>query len=342
MKKPAIGAAPTERSGLVTDSTTRKRTSLISARSLPSRLGIVGVWALLIVGYGIAEPQTFFTAGAFQTIFGSQQALVFLTASLLCTIIVGEFVDLSVPFIFGLAAILIAVLVVDYHWNVWIAAVASIIAATIAGAINGWLVVYVGVNTIVVTLGMGTIWLGVGLWISNLTAISGLPPYFANIAQLSILYLPISFYEGLLLMLIFAYVLWFTPLGRKMRFVGANREVSRLAGIRVDRIRMGSFLFAGLIAGLGGVISSAATGGFDPTVAQSYLLPVFAATFLGTAILEPGRFNPLGTLIAVYFLATGVLGLQLLGVASWASDVFYGGVLVIAVTFTTVLHRRVR
>lgn len=140
-------------------------------------------------------------------------------------------------------------------------------------------------------------------------------------------------------MLGFAYLLAFTPLGRNMRFVGENREVSRLAGVRVTRIRLGAFITAGLIAGLGGVITSAATGGFDPNVANVYLLPMFAAAFLGTAILQPGRFNPLGTLVAVYFLATGVLGLQLLGAASWVSSVFYGGVLVIAVTISTVLNR---
>ena len=68
----------------------------------------------------------------------------------------------------------------------------------------------------------------------------------------------------------------------------------------------------------------------------------FAATFLGTAILEPGRFNPIGTLLAVFFLATGVLGLQLLGATAWVTQVFYGGVLVVAVTITTILHRRAR
>jgi ribose transport system permease protein len=88
------------------------------------------------------------------------------------------------------------------------------------------------------------------------------------------------------------------------------------------------------------VLSAAATGGFDPNVSQSYLLPIFAATFLGTAILQPGRFNPIGTLIAVFFLATGVLGLQLLGATSWVTSVFYGGVLVVAVTISTVLRGR--
>ncbi|KAA9158716.1 ABC transporter permease [Amycolatopsis acidicola] len=305
-----------------------------------SRFSVIGVWALLVVIYGVTEPDTFLTSGTVQTIFGSQQALVFLTAALLCTICVGEFVDLSVPSVLGLCAIVVPVLAVQHGWNVWLASLAAVLVGTAAGAVNGVLTVYLGVNTIVVTLGMSTLLLGVALWISNLTPVSGLDSDFAQISLFQLGGLPVGFYEGLVLMLGLAYVLACTPLGRNMRFVGANREVSRLAGIRVNRIRFGAFLSAGVIAGVGGVLAAAATGGFDPTVSQSYLLPTFAATFLGTAILEPGRFNPLGTLIAVYFLATGILGLQLMGVAGWVADVFYGGVLVIAVTLSTLLRGR--
>jgi ribose transport system permease protein len=125
-----------------------------------------------------------------------------------------------------------------------------------------------------------------------------------------------------------------------MRFVGASREVSRLSGVRVDRIRFGSFVFAGLLSGIGAVISVAAIGGYNATSAAQNLLPVFAAVFLGTAIFEPGRFNPLGTFAGIYFLETGILGLQLLSSQVWIEPVFYGGVLVVAVTISTVLHRR--
>jgi ribose transport system permease protein len=320
---------------------TQARTRSFGVVRFSSRFAVIGVWLLLGILYGILVPQTFLTAGTFQTIFGSQQSLVFLTAALLCTIIVGEFVDLSVASNFGFAAVLIAVLNVTLHWNVWVSAIAAIVAAGLVGLVNGWLVVRLGVNTIVVTLGMGTLLLGISLWITNLEPITGLPTDFSQIALFTIGTLPLGFYEGVVLMLIFAYVMWFTPLGRNMRFVGANREVSRLAGIRVNRIRIGSFIAAGIIAGLGGVITAAATGGFDASSSQQYLLPIFAATFLGTALLEPGKFNPLGTLLAVFFLETGIIGLELLGAAGWVSDVFYGGVLVIAVTISTVLHRRV-
>ncbi|WP_167132565.1 ABC transporter permease [Paramicrobacterium chengjingii] len=322
--------------------TTPKRTLADRFEWISARFSVIGVWLLLAILYAVLVPDTFLTVGAARTIFGSQQALVFLSAALLCTIIVGEFVDMSVASNFGLAATLVTVLNVNDGVNVWVAALVAIAASTIVGLVNAVLIVKVGVNTIVVTLGMGTFLLGIGLWQTNLMPVSGLPATFAQIANFNIGGLPVSFFIGLLLMLGFAYVLSFTPLGRNMRFVGENREVSRLAGVRVTRVRVGAFVAAGVIAGVGGVLSAAATGGFDMASSQSYLLPMFAATFLGTAVLLPGRFNPIGTLIAIYFLATGVLGLQLLGGSSWVSNVFYGGVLVIAVTLSTLLNKRSR
>jgi ribose transport system permease protein len=72
----------------------------------------------------------------------------------------------------------------------------------------------------------------------------------------------------------------------------------------------------------------------------TYLLPTVSAVFLGTAVIRPGRFNPIGTFFAVYFLATGILGLEELNLAAWISDVFYGAALIIAVMLTTLLRRR--
>ncbi|HUA03253.1 MAG TPA: ABC transporter permease [Solirubrobacteraceae bacterium] len=309
------------------------------ARRVTARYALLGVWGLMILLFGLLEPSTFLTSSTFTSIFSSQQALVFLAMSLLCTILVGEFVDLSVPSVLALSATIVPVLTVLHGWNVWLACVVALAAALLVGAVNGALVVYMGVNTIVVTLGMGTFLLGIGLWMSHLNSVSGLSASFGKITLLDVGGLPISFYYGVVMVLVFAYILGFTPLGRHIRFVGSNREVSRLAGIRVNRIRFGAFVMAGAIAGLGGILATAGLGGFDPSTSQTYLLPTFAATFLGTAAVQPGRFNPIGTFIAIYFLATGILGLELLGASGWVSDVFYGGVLVVAVALSTSVHR---
>jgi ribose transport system permease protein len=317
-----------------------RRPGTFGLANLSARFSILVVWAALIIVYSVTEPTLFPRTGTYQTIFGSQQPLVFMTMALMCTIVVGEFVDLSVPAVFGFAATILPVLVVNHGWGVWPATIAAVIGAVLVGLVQGLLVVKLGVNVIVVTLGMSTLLEGLSLWMSDESTISGLPASFGKIATTDVGGLPIDFYYGLALVLVFAYILWATPLGRHMRFVGASREVSRLSGVRVDRIRLGSFIFAGLLSGIGGVIAAAALGGYDATTADSYLLPTFAAVFLSTAIFEPGRFNPLGTLVGIYFLATGILGLQLLGLQAWVSQVFYGGILVIAVTISTLLRRR--
>jgi ribose transport system permease protein len=319
----------------------RKRgNGVAAAMRVSERFGIIALWGVMIAVYSALEPSNFDTSGTFQTIFGSQAALVFLSMAFLCTIIVGEFVDLSVAAILGLCATIIPVLSVLHHVNVALASVVAVAVGVSAGAINGLLVVYVGVNTIVVTLGMSTLLTGIALAITHLNAVSGLSSSFGNLALANVGGLPISFYYGIALTLAFAYVLAFTPLGRHMQFVGANREVSRLAGVRVNAIRFGAFVAAGALCGIGGVVISAGLGGFDPSTTATYLLPTVSAVFLGTAAIQPGRFNPIGTWIGVYFLATGILGLEELGLAGWISDVFYGAALIIAVMLTTLLSRR--
>lgn len=305
-----------------------------------SRYSLFGVWAIMIGIFWAVNPGVFMTSASWQSIFNSQYSLLFMAMALLCTIIVGEFVDLSVPYVFGFAATILGVLVANHHWGVWPAAIVAVAAATAVGAIQALLIVVMGVNTIVVTLGTGTLLTGVALWMSDMNNVSFLNPGFSKIALTSVAGLPVSFWYGVILAAGFAYVLGCTPLGRHMRFVGASREVSRLSGVRVNRIRFGSFVVAGLLSGLGAVVTLAQVGGFNANYASSYLLPVFASVFLGTAILQPGRFNPVGTWIGIFFLATGNAGLEDLGLQTWVSSVFYGGVLVIAVTISTLLRRR--
>jgi ribose transport system permease protein len=315
------------------------RPSVWQPRALLARNSIVGLWIALAGLYAILVPQSFLTYGAFRAIFGSQQALVFLALALVCVFVVGEF-DLSVASNLGLAATIIPVLTILHGVPLIVSVVVAVLASTAVGLINGLIIVRLGINPIVITLGMATLLLGIALLISNLNTVSGLGSAFAAISNTVVLGLPISFGYGLFVAVVIFYVLNFTPLGRHMRFVGSNPEVARLAGVRVRTIRVGSYVAAGLLCGLGGVFLVANLGGFDPSSSGSYLLPAFSAAFLGTAVIQPGQFNPFGTLVAVYFLATGILGLQVLGYSGWISQVFYGSTLIVAVTVSTLVRRR--
>ncbi len=308
------------------------------AADLISRTALVWLWAIMIVVYAILDA-SFLQSGTFQTIFGSQVELVFLALGLICVFVVGEF-DLSVASIMGLAATIVPLLTVRYGWDVTLATFVALAAALAVGMINGFLVVVVRVDAIVATLGMATFILGVTLAITNLEAISGLGAGYSQLALRDVLGLPISVYYGVVAAIVLAYVLTSTPLGLRMSFVGSSREVARLAGVNVNRIRFGSYVASALCCGIAGIMVTATLGGYDPNTSPTYLLPAFAAVFLGTAVIIPGRFNPIGTLIGVWFLQTGIVGLQIMGLTGWISSVFYGGTLVLAVAITTVIQRR--
>ena len=303
------------------------------------RFAVVGIWVAMLLVYIGIEPGKILRAATFQSIFGSQQALVFLALAALTTLVVGEF-DLSVASVMGVSATVVPVLAVNHGMNVALASLIAVGVAALCGLVNAFVIVVVGVEGFVVTLGSGTLLVGLTVLISNSTTVFGLGSNLARITLTDFLGLPLSFYYGLALALAFAYILSFTPLGRHIAFVGANREVARLVGIRVGLIRFMSYVTGSTIAGIGGVLLVAGLGGFDPSSSAEYLLPALSAVFLGTAVVQPGRFNPLGTVIGIYFLATGILGLQLMGLGGWIEDAFYGAALVIAVAVSSMVRRR--
>ena len=95
---------------------------------------------------------------------------------------------------------------------------------------------------------------------------------------------------------------------------------------------------SGLIGGIAGVVYVGTTAAADPSSGLTFLLPAFAAAFLGATTVNPGRFNPWGAMISV--LVTGITGLSILGVSTFVQDLFYGGALVIAVTLSQIVRGR--
>jgi ribose transport system permease protein len=331
------GTAPRhDRPGSV--GTVRDRFDRLDVVDLSRRYGIIVVWLGVIAVFSVLRPDTFFTFGNLQTIAGSQAVLVVLTIGLLVPFAVGEF-DVSISGTLGISLVLVGWLNVVQGWAIGWSILAALGVGLLVGAINAFFVVVARVESIVVTLGMGTLLAGVAIGINGQST-GGISQKLVDATRNELFGLPYIFYYGLLLTVIAWYVFSFTPLGRYIYFVGAGRDVARLSGIPVDRIRVGAFLVSGVVSALAGVLLAGWLGASDPNVSGTYLLPTFAAAFLGAAVIQPGRFNPWGSLIAVYFLVTGVTGLELLGLAGWIEQVFYGGSLVLAVAFSRLAGRR--
>lgn len=300
---------------------------------------LVGLWLAMAFVFVLINPSRFLSLPIALSVFSSADVYVFLGLAVMLTLYVGE-IDLSVPFVFGLSATLVPSLYSQYGVPLWAALVVALGASAVVGVANSYLVLRVGVDPLVTTLGVGTVVLGIALLVSNETPQAGLPPGFTAFASTRFLGLTVTFWTGLLLAFLLAYVLYRTPLGRRMTFVGANHEVARLSGIAVNRVRAGSYVFGSLIAGIGGVFVVARLGGFDASSSTSYLLPMFATVFASAAVITLGRFNPFGVLIGAYFISTGTLGLKVLGLTGWTQQVFYGGALILAVSLVTVVRKR--
>jgi ribose transport system permease protein len=116
--------------------------------------------------------------------------------------------------------------------------------------------------------------------------------------------------------------------------------VARLSGVNVDRVRAGSLIASSIIATLAGILYTGMRGSADPSSALAFLLPAFAAAFLGSTAIYPGRFNAPGAFVAVFFLSTGIMGLNFLGVDTFVQNLFYGGGLVIAVAISQLIRGR--
>jgi ribose transport system permease protein len=178
---------------------------------------------------------------------------------------------------------------------------------------------------------MSSVLLAAISWISHDLQILDLGADFQAIATRQVLSVPFSVYIMIVLALCVCYVLDHTHVGRAVYATGGNADAARLAGVRTELVVVLSLMACSLLAGVAGILLSSSLATGDPTIGPGYMLPAFAAAFLGSTQFRNGRFNVLGTVVAVYVLATGVKGLQLAGAPVWIPDLFNGVALLVAV-----------
>jgi ribose transport system permease protein len=295
---------------------------------------LVVMWVLLIIAFTLAEPGLFMTVGNWSNILGSQAVLLMLALASLIPLVMRDF-DLSLGAITTLSAMVLAILNVEDHWNIVLACLVAVVISVCVSAVNALLTVRFGGDPFVITLGMLTVLTGIIYLISGSATVGVVSPGFSNIIFIDTFAgIPIEFWIGLLVMVVVWYILAMTPAGQQAVIVGESREVAKLSGVRVGRARTIGYL----AAGLGGVVYAATTGSVDPTTGgTALLLPAVAAVFLGSTCITPGRFNAPGSAIAVFFLASGAAGLEILGAEDYVQQLFYGAALIVAVILPKML-----
>jgi ribose transport system permease protein len=291
----------------------------------------VFIWAALILLFGILEPQTFLTSQTFHSVLSEQAITAMMALGLLLPLAAGVF-DLSIASMMGVAVMLCAWLQASAHLSPVLAIVLTLLAGMVVGGVNGFVVVRLGVDSFIATLGMSSILLAAVQVINGgQQIVEGIPTSFTALANKQIFSISLPFFYMLALALILWYVTEYRPVGRYIYATGSNPDAARLAGVRTSRLRVLALMTSATVASLTGIIFLATVGSASPESGTPYLLPAFAGAFLGATQIKPGRANVLGTLLAVYLLATGVKGLQLAGAQVWVNDLFNGVALILAV-----------
>jgi ribose transport system permease protein len=297
--------------------------------------------ALFIAIFGISQPGLFLTMGTVHSIASEQAVVALLGLAVVVPLATGAF-DLSIGATANLSAVVVAVLQSQQHWSMWPAIAIALGISVLIGAVNGFIIVRLQVNAFIATLGMATI---VG---AVETIVSGnaqpLPPTssaWSQLTQFQIFGFQAVFFYVIIIALVSWWFLEWTPAGRYMYATGGNSVAARLSGVRVGAWTWVSLLFSGAVAGLAGILFSSLNGP-SLTFGPALLLPAYAAAFLGSTQLRPGRFNVWGTVLAVYVLAVGVFGVQLITSVQWLNDMFNGIALIVAVSFAVWRQRRAR
>lgn len=303
-------------------------------RRLMSHYGLVLVLVVVVLIFSVIRPETYLSAANARMIASTNAVLALLALAAIPPLISGQF-DLSIGFQLALAQSLAVGLVLHQGLDPALAMAIAIGVGLLIGLVNGLLVAYGGLNAFITTLGTGILVQGTTQWYTNGESIFGkLPEWFLAIGRTELGLLPLPLVYVLLVALALWLVFEYTTWGRRAFATGGNPKAALLTGIDVKRVNLECFVLAGLLAALAGVLSATILGSANPNVGGNFLLPAFAAAFLGATCIRPGRFNALGTAIAVYTLAAGIAGLQQLGASFYIEQLFNGVALLAAVSLS--------
>jgi ribose transport system permease protein len=295
------------------------------------RFGMLLLLLGLVVVFGLLRPGTFLSAENWRSIL-TENALIALAALAVMVALVANEFDLSVAAVVGLANVLTAGLASLQGLPVPVTLLVVLAVGLAIGGAHGVLIARLRLDSFIVTLGSSAVLTGLILMYTNGRVIAtDIPEQLTTIGRFAILGLPVPVWVLVAVTLILWFVLEQRPWGRRLYATGINTDAARLAGVPTQRMKFSALVVAAMLSTMAGLLLAARSGVGHPTIASDYILPAFAAAFLGTAAFRLGFPNPLGTVLAVLVLAVGVNGLTLIGAPFWVNNVFNGLALIVAI-----------
>lgn len=325
------------------------------ARQNSLQIGTVGVLVFIWLVFLIGAPKTFMSWNIYNALLVTTPYFGMVAIPLTLVIITGE-IDLSFGSIMAWGMTGFDVVYVGLHLqtpfgiigfdgtqNYWLGFIGCLLFGLFAGWLNGWIVVKVGVPSLVATIGTQFFWAGLVLVVTNAQGI-GLTTMDSALHEGLVGRIGGQLPVQIIWMILIALAVWFllnrTRFGAHVYLTGDNMESARLMGVDVDRVKIICFAVVGLAAAFAGFVSSADLLFFWPTMGQGNFLNTLAAVFLGGTSVFGGTGTIFGTFVASFIINAINPGIVAMGLTQYYTQVIYGFIIVVSVALQAVLRRR--
>lgn len=245
--------------------------------------------------------------------------------------------DIQAGSIVGLSSIIVGVLWQQLGFNIWISCISAIIGGGLAGWLSGFIVAYIDVQPMVVTLGGSFLYSGLAVTITKLSkiesykGISGFPKTFTSFSKFRLFHIiPSQIFIFIILILIAYFLLHKTRYGRFLYLAGVNKEACEYSGIDSKKIIMSTYILSGIGAAIAGIVLTSYLGTAKADFGKELTLPIITAVVLGGTSITGGKGTILGTVFAAILIGILKFGLSMVGINTQYLDIPVGILLVIA------------
>lgn len=292
---------------------------------------------LIVIFYSRSEVPAFDGPLTVTYLFLDIAPILLIALPMTLIIVTGE-IDLSVASVVGLSSVLVGVLH-DGGMSIPLAALIAIVAGTVCGAVNGFLVAHVGLPSLAVTIGTLALYRGLAVGLLGTKAVTDFPEKWTNLATDKIggSSIPVIVLPFLVLALLFAFLLHFTSFGRGVFDIGLNAEAAGFAGVNVARTKLILFALAGAVSAFAGIYYTLRYGSSRGDNATGLELQVIAAVLLGGVSIFGGRGALHGVIAGVLLIGVISSAMRLDGVTVNVINIIIGLLLVLSVVSTSFL-----
>jgi len=251
-------------------------------------------------------------------------------------------IDLSIPGVLTLMAFISMTIINGVSANIPLALIVVLVISLFIGFLNSVLVIYLRIPAIIGTMAMNYILTTAALLINRNFQIFAIAPVLKTILLGRFLGIPYM----IIIMILFSLILWLalnkTPYGRSLMAIGQNIEAAKLAGVKVVKTEMITYMLSSAFAGISGILISARVGGALLGMGDSYTMETIASVVVGGTFISGGKASVQGTLVGCFFLGITVTAMQLLGMSIGVQRIAKGLIIIFVVFIGTFQNKLTR